>query len=69
MKKRLDHYLKGYKTGNPSDAEKLGTSLAKELQERCKVEYKESGLQEDNKKNREKSGWWELVLEMWGFLQ
>ena len=44
------HYLKGYKTGNPSDAEKLGTSLAKELQERCKVEYKESGLQEDNKK-------------------
>ena len=21
------------------------------------------------KKNREKSGWWELVLEMWGFLQ
>ena len=44
------HYLKGYKTGNPSDAEELGTSLAKELQERCKVEYKESGLQEDNKK-------------------
>ena len=43
--------------------------FAKELQERCKVEYKESGLQEDNKKNREKSGWWEPVLEMWGFLQ
>jgi len=47
---KTGHYLKGYKTGNPSDAEKLGTSLAKELQERCKVEYKESGLQEDNKK-------------------
>ena len=45
----------GYKTGNPSDAEKLGTSLAKELQERCKVEYKESGLQEDNKKGTGKS--------------
>ena len=48
------HYLKGYKTGNPSDAEKLGTSLAKELQERCKLEYKESGLQEDNKKEQGK---------------
>ena len=47
---KTGHYLKGYKTGNPSDAEKLRTSLAKELQERCKVEYKESGLQEDNKK-------------------
>ena len=27
-----------------------GILLQKELQERCKVEYKESGLQEDNKK-------------------
>ena len=44
------HYLKGCKTGSPSQAEELGVFLAKELQERCKVEYKESNLQEENKK-------------------
>ena len=45
------HYLKGSKIGSPSEAEKLGISLAKELQEKCKTEYKESCLQEENRKN------------------
>ena len=44
------HYLKGSKIGSLSEAEKLGISLAKELQEKCKTEYKESCLQEENKR-------------------
>ena len=44
------HYLKGSKIGSLSETEKLGISLAKELQEKCKTEYKESCLQEENKR-------------------
>lgn len=50
------HYLKGYKTGNPSDAEELGTSFAKNCRSAAKWNTKSLACRKTTKKNREKSG-------------
>ena len=43
------------------------------LQKNCRSaanwNTKSPACRKTTKKNREKSGWWEPVLEMWGFLQ
>ncbi len=41
--------------------------LQKNCRSAAKWNTKSLACRKTTKKNREKSGWWELVLEMWGF--
>ena len=43
--------------------------LQKNCRSAAKWNTKSPACRKTTKKNREKSGWWELALEMWDFLQ